>query len=292
MGAESAPIRLDSNIIKRTSEMFKRYLTLAGRTIMVRETACPTKKGPQKRKEKCNPTSDAVKKINIRIALRDLTAKINRNFGIGDSFVTLTHDDEDGISRAEARRRFKNFKRNLRNWHKRNGSALKAIDVEGSGRPHHHIVINNTPVEVLDNLWPYGFIRITPMDGSGEYSALAYYMLIKNAIPAAGEDDARKKKYSCTRTIITPDPKQKEIDAPLKDGEIIVPKEYKNKYYIAQDTIQTYEHPILGVHCIEYVLVLNENQPAQKKIYQGKLTKRERMYKDYEQQLSMDGLGY
>ena len=65
----------------------------------------------KKRSEKKNQTPESVQKNNDRIAILNLTRKINANFGAGDGHLILTYAKEP--DHEEARHCFELFRRRL-----------------------------------------------------------------------------------------------------------------------------------------------------------------------------------
>lgn len=257
--------------------MYKRYVTVAGKTILIREVASArVRTKGQQRKPKSNPTPEAVAKVNYRIAVRNLTALINANFKEYDLHLSMTYSDIP--TPEEAMKRLKKFKTNMRGWCRRNGMEWKMIDVYGegtqSGRPHHHAVTSNVPIEVLQKYWPWGYIHQTPLDDTGNYEELAKYLL-KNAQEAKETGAPRKRRFCCTRTVITPQTRVEEMSAAEIRHDL---KPWKG-YYIPEDSINRYEHAILEVECVEYIMVSTEDEARIDRYGKGVRTQPEREYR-------------
>lgn len=78
------------------AKMFYRDTIVAGRTIIRSYKAnSRVKTEKEKRKPKQHPTSEAVKKVNLRNAVKILTAKLNHNFKHRDYHLVLTYGGEE-----------------------------------------------------------------------------------------------------------------------------------------------------------------------------------------------------
>lgn len=280
-------------ILTTVHEMYKRFTTIAGKTIIVRKTdSARIKTETQKRKPKTNPTPEAVAKINKINQERELTAKINGNFKAGDLWVTLSHPE--GVDIETPMKEIKKFKNNIRNMAKRNGVKYKMIESTGigeqKGKAHHHIVISKEITrEMIIKYWPEEYVHIETLWSSGNYHRVAKYML-KNAYQSKGERGKHSKAYRSTKNIIMPVTKVEEMKRPASyDPEDIAPHD---GYAVDRDSIRVYEHPITGVPCIEYIEVSLTEDPKIKKYKKGKIARKEKSYKEYwgEQLSIMDKL--
>lgn len=272
--------------------MKKRYITVAGRTLMIRESATTNAGGKgKKRKARENKTPEAVAKVNRVNRERELTAKLNHNFVPGDLWITLTYECcEAGLTREECMKRLKNFKKNIQRWAKKAGVEVKMIDSFGfgtrSGRPHHHVVMSDVPTEVLTKYWQAGGVHIEMLHGYN-YHRIAKYML-KNA--KQGEDGKIRRAFNCTRNIVTPETRVEMMSSQELVRDIEDLKPFKG-YYIDKDTINKYEHPIFETECLEYIMVSMEEEPRLTRWSKGRKIRDEQQYAAaWPQQLHMDKL--
>lgn len=267
--------------------MYYKETIVAGRTILRTlraSTRLPGQKH-EKRKPKTNPTREAVMKVNDRNAVKLLTAKLNHNFKPGDLHITLTYKDMPTMEEAKKTR--DKFIRNLRNHSKKNNSVMKWIAVTEykHQRLHHHIVISGVDIELINKYWKHGYVRAVTLDGTGNYYKLAEYLLKETQKTFREENNPNKQRYTCSRNIITPKP----------HIEIMTGKQFRKEikpdkgYYIDRDTVRKYNHAILGVECMEYILVSLDKDPRVKRWKKGRTGKYEKRYKaPYEEQLFMD----
>lgn len=271
--------------------MFYRETIVAGKTIMRSLKAITNIGRGKQRKPKTNPTSSAVQKINFKNAVRMLTAKLNHNFKPGDYHIVLTHGGE-APSKEEAKKRIDNFKRNLSSWCKRNGIEFKWVEVTEykHSRVHHHMVMTKIPLEVVDKYWKHGYEYPVLLDSSGNYYKLAEYLLKETEKTFRDEAALRKRRYSSSRNVIMPEIKREKVSGREVRKDIVPLKGYK----VDEDTIKRYEHAILRVECIEYIMVSTEADPRYKKWGKGRKVRPEKTYRetDYEEQMSFDRLQF
>lgn len=267
--------------------MYYRDTIVAGRTI-IRSLKASSRihTAGQKRKPKQNPTSEAVKKINLKNAVKILTAKLNHNFKKGDYHIVLTY--KELVSVPEAKKNLDNFLRNLRNYCKRKDITFKwvAVTEYKHKRVHHHLVISGPDIKAINTYWKHGYEYPVMLDETGNYYKLAEYLLKETERTFREDNSPQKKRYSNSRNVIMPEVKREKVSGREVKDEI---KALKG-YCVDQDTVKRYEHAILGVDCVEYIMVSLEEEPRLKRWMKGRSVKLSEPYKDYERQMSMDDL--
>lgn len=271
--------------------MYKRFTTVAGRTLLIRKTETSRIKTENgKRKPKANPTPESVAKINKINQERDLTAKINHNFRPGDSWLVLSYPEAMPVEKCM--KEIGKFKRNIRAEAKRRGITFKLVESTGigerKGKPHHHIVMSKEVArDMIIKYWPEQHVHMQTLWSDGNYRRVAKYML-KNACQSKGKRGKHSKAYRCSRNIVTPQVKAEEMKRPLSyDPEDIKPHA---GYDIDRDSIRVYDHPITGAPCIEYIEVSRTEEPRIK-YARGRKARPEKRYQEYwEEQLFIDGL--
>ena len=271
--------------------MYKRFTTVAGRTIITRYTDSSRIKTEKGRKPKRNPTPAAVAKVNAINQERNLTIEINHNFGAGDLWVVLAYPVKATIE--EAMKQIERFKRNLRNLCKRKGIPYKLIESTGigstSGKPHHHIVVNSEVTrDMITKYWAEEFVHIETLWSSGNYNRVAKYML-KNALSTKDKRGNHKKAWRSSRTIVKPETKKEEMKrrpfSRIPDPEDLTPRK---GYAIDRDSIRIYQHAITEETCIEYIEVALTEEPRLKRYSKGKAAERERWYPEmWDEQITM-----
>lgn len=270
--------------------MFKRFTTIAGKTIITRCTeSARIRTEKTGRKPKSNPTSAAVAKVNKINQERILTGYINNNFGEDDLWVSLAY--EGYIQVEEAVKRIEKFKRRLRDYCRKQKIPFKLIESTGvgtrSGKPHHHILVNKEITrQILWKFWDKNYMHTEQLRDDGNYQRIAKYML-QNAYQAKDSRGKYKKAWRASRSIVKPETRVENMKRqPLFDPEDLKPRA---GYAIDRDSIRVYEHPITQAACIEYIEVSMTQQPRMKRYGKGKRAKEEPLYpEEWDEQMTLD----
>lgn len=164
------------------------------------------------RSRKAKPTSETQQKLNDMNAELRLIRIANANFTGRDLKIELTYskkhlpEDDEGAARE-----LRNFLRRVKRYRETHGlSPLKYIAVtekgSRSGRYHHHLIMSGD-IDLFDlvALWGNGLVGtdILIFDENGIASLVRY--MLKQAREFIG-----KKKYSRSRNLIIPQPKQRD----------------------------------------------------------------------------------
>ena len=262
--------------------MKSRYITLAGRTILIRESASTNAGGRgKKRRPKENVTPEAVAKVNRTNRERELTAKLNHNFVPGGLWITLTYENDPlfgtGLGKDDCMKRYRNFRKNIQRWAKKNGCTVKMIDSFGFGsrlgRPHHHVVMSDVTTEILRKYWKEGRVHIEVLHGYN-YQRIAKYMLLNAEL---AKDGKIQRAFNCTRNIVTPQTRRQIMRASEVTQDIEDIKPFKG-YQVDRDSINKYEHPIFEIECIEYIMVSLEPEPRLSRWSKGRKVREEKQY--------------
>ena len=270
--------------------MYRRITTIAGKTIITRIADSSRTKTAKGRRPKKNLTSDAVAKINKINQARELTAKLNATFRPGDWWMTLSN--AAGVSLEESMKKMKRLKRNLQRYCKRHDIPFRMVETVGigkvKGKVHHHIILNKEiPLEELGKWWPIEEVFAQPLKG-WNYQKVADYML-KNAEETKNQRGKFVKAFRCSRQVVKPESRVEELKREMTyDVEDIKPRK---GYAIDRDSVKSYEHPIMGTACLEYIEVSTEPEPRVKHYYKGRPIKWESLYSDgIEEQISIEEL--
>lgn len=247
-----------------------RETVVAGNLIFTKITMRTKRVPGQKREKRNRPTIEAVEKINQKNAVKDLAIKLNYNFNHGDLHIVLTYSGNPPTPK-EAEEHLTKMKRKMRTECKKAGVALKwigATEYENT-RIHHHLVCNYTDVKKIAELWSHGKVFIRTLEKNGDYRKLAEYLIKETSKTFRKRDSGRKRRFTCSRTIITPDAKQEEISAAnlIKD-----PKPTKG-YYIDPDSIYKGMNPFTGRPYLEYVQISLTEKPRLNSWRKGKKRK-------------------
>lgn len=250
----------------------EKITTLCGSTIFTLVKMKGTKTTGGKRKEKKNPTADEVLEINKKMAEMNLAIKLNYNFEPGDLHLSLTYRKPP--TNEEAHKALDYAIRKFREELKKQNVVLKAIYATEyrNKHLHHHIVMSKIDIEVVREIWKkYGnIIRVSILDESRDYRALAHYIIKETEKTFRNPEAFAKRRYSCTRSIVTPTPRKVDADP----SEICEEPKPEKGYYIEKNSIFKGCNPFSGQPYVVYVQVaLDAQQPRLKTLKRGKPTK-------------------
>lgn len=219
------------------------YKIISGRTVEVRQVMMAYRdRGQKVRRGTRVKGKTSLRKIlaNEREAIKNLARTLNCNFKAGDLWITLTYpagwlpsNKEEAKDSLERK-----FLRPCRRAYKKaTGEKLRYVVTTselastdgGPARPHHHIVMDAMAYETVIRFWPMEDVTYRRLDGRGDYTGIARYM-IRNAGPANG-----KKRWSTSKGLAKPIYTE---PVPVKGGERIrVPRNVSLKERVeATDT--------------------------------------------------------
>ena len=206
--------------------MMRKKIIVAGSLVKECVYSCPAgREDARIRAEKRKISSAAQQRINAKYSWQKQELMLAANFVPGDLVITLTFDDEHlPETRKEAAARLKKFRADLSRLRKAAGEQLVMIwtteNKSGSGRWHHHCVINATSgsdfVDIL-SCWPHGSdieIRRLEIGGRKSYESLARYFCKES------RERAGLRSWSYTRSCRHPEietfpvPDDTEVRAP------------------------------------------------------------------------------
>lgn len=170
-----------------------RYQIISGRTVEKRDVLMdisPSTRKEGRRGKYTGKQKAAQVERNMNEASKRLARILNCNFEAGDLFLTLKYSDALlPSSTEEAKRNQKNFLRRMARAYRRlTGKKLKWVAVTAdrsskTGLPvrlHHHFVMDRVAYELVIKHWPKDYVNVRHLDGSGDYTGVAIYM-IRNA---------------------------------------------------------------------------------------------------------------
>lgn len=182
-------------------------------------------------------SSEEQRNLNNAHAQRRLVQLINANFSRkqGDIFATFTYtappDDE-----AAAKQILNRFTKKVRKYRRANNlPELKYIAItEKQGQWHHHIIMNDLPLKVLDELWGRGRVTISTLDDTYTFKDLASYLIKQDKqakIKPAGENikEPRRKfsrRWSSSKNLKKPEVTKRHIKR-ISKTEPKPPKGYR-----------------------------------------------------------------
>lgn len=193
-------------------------------------------KAKGRRKKRSKPTSEMQTRLNQRNAERNLTRLLNANFTENDISLTLTFKNEHlPKTYDEAERMAKNLLRRLKRLRgKKSLPEMKYIIIPGAGRFHFHIPMSGgIDDKTLQDMWPYGYCNIihfifdeNGIEGHARYVAKQFELDdidifsmfdIDEETGEVTEKEGKsvtrskgKRRYTCSRNIIRPEPEEKD----------------------------------------------------------------------------------
>lgn len=205
------------------------YRIISGRTVEVRRSWMDVGKARKasKRRAKRVAGASSLRKIaaNEREAVRRLARIINTNFAAGDLWLQLKYDDERlPADKDAAKADAKKFLRKVaRDYKKRTGKTLKRVLVTSDTDPrtgkkvrlHHHLVMDRLAWEEVVRYWPEDQMYYKLLDGRGDYTGIAKYMVENNPV------QPHEQRWSCSRGMEKPIVTEPEV---VEDLEIEAPK--------------------------------------------------------------------
>lgn len=225
---------------------------------------------PGKSREKRGKHStDQVKRVNEQHRKKTLRRLINTNFSPGDIHLVLTYAKDQRPSPEESKKYLDSFITALRKRYKKHGEQFKWVKVTEYHNKaiHHHMIINCPdswdPSKDISSIWTRGRPRQTRLDGSGNYSQLAEYLIKETSKTFDEEGSPQKLAYSHSRNLKKPTVHKKTVKAGAWK-RIPTPKK---GFYILPDSIYEGINPITG-HAYRYYTMIK--LPEDKRKYAGK----------------------
>lgn len=210
---------------------------------------------PGMKREKRKTSPEDYTKWNYTQACKKLKRIINANFGPGDFSCTLTYRMDERPPDEDAKKEITNFLRRMSREYKKRGYTLKWIYTteQRTKSIHHHLIVNSIPetAQLLTKHWKRGYVRISILDNSGDYKALADYIIKETEKTFRDPASADRKRYSRSRNLIIPEAHKRLISAKTFRKD---PKPHKG-YYIDKDSIYRGDNPVTGYPYMTYTMI-------------------------------------
>lgn len=211
------------------------------------------------RRPKENITTEKQEKINYRHKELKLTRLLNCNFQGGDYHIVFSYNEEYRPgSIEEMKDDKKKLLRKLRAEYKKHKKEFKYICVAEVGKRkalHFHFVVNSIDTSIFQKCWNKGFIKISLLDGSGQYKNLAAYLL---KYTKTNKEEAKKLNgmaWNSSKNLDKPVIKIKVITrSEFFKEEVTQSKKYK-EYYLEKDSAYTGYDEFTGYKFFKYTLV-------------------------------------
>lgn len=215
--------------------MYYKKVWKAGRTIEVSKVYSARRGRNIPRSKNIGTTRDAQEAVNRRNAIAGLRRILNANFKPGDWHCIFSYPMPIAPDESHAKRDMDLFIRRLRPLYKKHGQELKYVAVmEKAKRIHHHMVLPDLPegMKEVKALWRQLVAEnyYTPeeremgepqhlrfpwssLDESGQYGALAEYLLKESDKTRRESAAAPRHRYRASRNLERPQPTVYEISA-------------------------------------------------------------------------------
>lgn len=189
------------------------YHIISGRTIETRRSLMDVGRDVRRARRGRMPrvagnTSARKMLANEREAVKRLARILNCNFGAGDLWLQLKYSNARmPESREAAKKDVKAFLKKAREAYRREtGRKLQYVLVTSDTDPrtgkktrlHHHLVMDRMAWDVITRYWPAEEIGYVLMDGRGDYTGIARYM-VSNA-----GTDAHERRWSTSLGLEKP----------------------------------------------------------------------------------------
>lgn len=178
-----------------------------------------------------NKTSDKQQAVNDKNAMLRYSLLANANFKEGDYYITYTFKKDLLPSVEDCWKIWKQYRRKLRAYYKKQGKQLKYIYVfEYEGvRPHFHILINNDDINIADlPKWEYGTPHYEILDNRKYHTIGEYFVKVSY-------DETRKKgELGSSRNLYRP---QAKVTI-LKSSNWSKTPKAKEGYYIDTESVK------------------------------------------------------
>lgn len=220
--------------------------SVAGKTIWM-SIGVPSGVHTRARAMRKNVTREQVRDNNDRLAVRNLTLLLNENFDHTCCHFMLTY--EDAPDPEEAARDRENFLRRMKRAVP--GVRYVAVTEYSNVRIHHHVVLSTTDVSLVEKIWGKGIVRSSVLSRSGDYTDLAEYLVKETNKTFRSPDGIHKHRWAASRNLKRPAFRKAEVSAKKLEQDPVPLK----GYYIPEDRIRRYTHPVTGLEYIEYLMV-------------------------------------
>lgn len=229
--------------------------TRAGRTITVQQYRKPGRhKGKREKGE--GITTQAQKAGNMRRAVLQLTWLMNTNFQDGDYLVTLDYKKEARPrDRERMNKDFTNFWDRLNRRRKKLGLPpaiyIRVMEIGKKGARHHHMMLPQMDVRLIQECWTAGGINIKPLYTDGNYRGVAEYFVkyAKKTMETEGRE-MKKLWYPSKGLKRAKEGEPKDIKS-RELGQIKIPK----GFYLDQESVKQGISEFDGYGTCSYILV-------------------------------------
>ncbi len=235
---------------------YMEYICVAGKvTEVIKCFTYRTHTKGEKRAVKKEQTSEAQKRVNLRLAERKLRWLMNTNFVDGDYLLRLDFCKVNfPAGSLQMQDLMTKFLTKMRAGYKKAEDELKYIyvkEIGPRGGRHVHMVINKCDTDLIRKCWTYGGIHIDPLNSNGQYRKIAAYFIKYAAKTEKTEGQLIGKRWYPSRNLKQP----KVYKRVLRAGHFRAQVKEKAGYYLDKDTVQHGISDFTGFEYFSYALI-------------------------------------
>lgn len=206
------------------------------------------------RSEKTDHSSEAMQRINQRMAGRNLRRLLNTNFVDGDFLVRLDFHKTIPKDSKEMQDLISKSLRKIKAEYAKKDLTLKYVYVKEIGKRggrHIHMVMSRCPTEILRHCWPHGGIHIDPLSSNGQYGKIAEYFIKYAARTEETEGKLLGKRWYGSRNLTKPKITKKVIQA----NKFSLGVKKKKGYYLQKESYRHDVSELTGYEYLSYTLI-------------------------------------
>lgn len=212
-----------------------------------------------RREKRKKPTPEEQIRENRKQRERKVRLLLNHNFSPGDLYLTLSYKIRPAPD--QMKKDMDIFLRKLRKHYRNNGQELKYLyvfEIGKRGARHVHMVLSDLKagmtVRELKQFWQQGFMDVKALDDTGDYSALAAYLMkyVERTNEVMGSD---RKGYSPSRNLTMPELVRTVLKRDKLPAEPFIPPRLRGKVYVQKDSFRCGISKVTGFPYVEYRLV-------------------------------------
>lgn len=199
-------------------------------------------------------TSEAVKRINNRNAIKRLRRILNTNFEDGDYLVRLDFQKEKVLGSEDMQIKTAKALRKIKTAYKKAGLTCKYVyvkEIGPRGSRHLHMVISKSSVELLAKNWPYGYIHVDILSSEGQYARIAEYFVKYSNKTELTEGKLIGKRWYGSRNLLKPKVTKQIISA----RDFLREPRSRKGYYIDINSIVSGICELTGYEYYSYTLI-------------------------------------
>ena len=203
--------------------------------------------------------TEAQRRVNQRIASKNLRRLLNTNFEDGDLLVRLDFHNDIPKGRQEMQTMISKAVRKMRKEFHKADQELKYIyvkEIGPRGGRHIHMVMNRCDTEIIRKCWTHGGIHIDPLISNGQYAKIADYFIKYAAKTEETEGELVGKRWYASRNLKKPKITKKVISA-NKFRKDIKPK---NGYILHKDSVRSGFSELTGYEYFTYTLIKTDKR--------------------------------